>query len=785
MPGRSLRSHSVGSLIFRTNWRCGAIVSGALFLAGCSPPPTATLTEFQPNTGRGGRAVAISVYTGDTQVAIAAGESGGLFQTKDGGQTWSHIDSLPAFRMSDVAFVPPVFTNPHVVIATAVGDANPNAQANQGGIWASSDGGVTWTHVVLPGSCANVPMSGYGIAFVATANVYVATDCGLLVNASVGTANWTQQSNWRNLYPAGLMSVSAQISVTGATAGAMIIDVCRQGGGHDRSQDSGRTWIGVDSGPDCQSSHSIAVSPAESNVVFATSGSTVLESDNGGASGSWFDLKAGSTSTRPRFVATHRSADQIRTHFDLYFSGRQITCSGSAPSQRCPADNGSWIFLPNVPNTNLNHDINGIAFDPWSSNCAMFEVSDFGVLKKGPPTSSAPCGDLAAWTLISNSWKGFGALQLYSIAGKAQSPTVGLSGYTTIAIGTMDNMEWVIHDDGGGTGWNGFGVEGSFFQVVDANVGPVQPPNFEFHGVDFGGGGFAAFKVLPDFSGGWGNPQSWTNLSPPGNGAPSFYVAHNTYVEWSGSTAFDSEPGNLPHVLYLTQDDGQSWVPIGTLPSNITAFNGLQVAQTPGGGGLTIYDMVTDANGNQGLAKLVRFLPPPASPAPFTFPTLGGTNDLGSPSNLKAIWGNCFGQDSWYCAPVFAADPNNYSHLYAADSTQKFVAVSNDAGETWREDVGLTNLITAAGGSMTDSTGNSQVHVFSFDPGNSSHILVGTDQAGIFASADGGVTWRALPNTAKATAITSFFFDDRTNTIFVGTYGRGLWKLVVDWTTVH
>jgi hypothetical protein len=97
----------------------------------------------------------------------------------------------------------------------------------------------------------------------------------------------------------------------------------------------------------------------------------------------------------------------------------------------------------------------------------------------------------------------------------------------------------------------------------------------------------------------------------------------------------------------------------------------------------------------------------------------------------------------------------------------------------------LTNLILASGVSMTDSTGNSQVHAIAFDPRNSSHILIGTDQAGIFASENAGLSWTALQNTAKATTITSFFFDDRTNTIYVGTYGRGLWKLVVDWAAVH
>jgi hypothetical protein len=180
-----------------------------------------------------------------------------------------------------------------------------------------------------------------------------------------------------------------------------------------------------------------------------------------------------------------------------------------------------------------------------------------------------------------------------------------------------------------------------------------------------------------------------------------------------------------------------------------------------------VYDVVTDFMENSGVALLAEFIPPPNSPAVFKVQTLGGINSRGSPSGLKGVWGNCFGQGSWYCAPVFAVDPNDFHHLYAADPQQEFVAVSRDAGESWTEDGGLTNSVTAGGLPMTDSIAGSQVHVFAFDPGNSSHVLVGTDQAGIFASANGGLTWSALPNTAK------------------GTYGRGLWKLSLDWSTVQ
>ena len=44
------------------------------------------------------------------------------------------------------------------------------------------------------------------------------------------------------------MSVSAQVD----NAGPIVIDVCLQGGGTDRSSDSGRTWRGVIVGPQCQ-----------------------------------------------------------------------------------------------------------------------------------------------------------------------------------------------------------------------------------------------------------------------------------------------------------------------------------------------------------------------------------------------------------------------------------------------------------------------------------------------------------------------------------------------------
>jgi hypothetical protein len=109
----------------------GSLVSPPVALA--LPPPS--VTPFQPNVKWGGRTVAVDVSPANSAQAIAASESGGLFRTSDSGATWTHIDSLLPFRMSDVQYDP---GNAQIVIASAWGDSRV---VNGGGIWRSTDGG--------------------------------------------------------------------------------------------------------------------------------------------------------------------------------------------------------------------------------------------------------------------------------------------------------------------------------------------------------------------------------------------------------------------------------------------------------------------------------------------------------------------------------------------------------------------------------------------------------------------------------------------------------------------
>lgn len=99
----------------------------------------------------------------------------------------------------------------------------------------------------------------------------------------------------------------------------------------------------------------------------------------------------------------------------------------------------------------------------------------------------------------------------------------------------------------------------------------------------------------------------------------------------------------------------------------------------------------------------------------------------------------------------------------------------------WAVDTALTSLVTGQGTlqfnfAQGDPGIRMQVHVVAFDPDNGSHVIVGTEAAGVIESFDGGASWNLIGSSNRVTAVSSVFFKDD-NTVVVGTYGRGLWKI--------
>jgi len=135
---------------------------------------------------------------------------------------------------------------------------------------------------------------------------------------------------------------------------------------------------------------------------------------------------------------------------------------------------------------------------------------------------------------------------------------------------------------------------------------------------------------------------------------------------------------------------------------------------------------------------------------------------------------------------VFAVDPVDPDHLIAADPTDGLMKVSRTGGATWQPDRLLTQLVTGDNEfrfavSANDDPARApgigvQAHVIAFDPDQPARIVVGTEAAGIMYSLDDGESWSAVPGSRAVTAISSFFFG-RGDSVFVSTYGRGLWLM--------
>jgi uncharacterized repeat protein (TIGR01451 family) len=720
--------------------------------AMASPPPS-SVSEYQPEvpTKYGGRTVGGDVSPANPALVLAATDSGGIFRSTDSGAHWSHVDTLVPFRMEDIKFAP---NNPSVVLATtaATGDT-----ANKGGIWRSTDAGVNWTRATINGSTCpgdSGDFDAWGIAFEAsTTNVYVGTNCGLMVSSDQG-GSFTRTAGSK------ILSVSAR------TGGQ--IDGCATGG-HVRYTNSGGTLTltsgptpipagtggagqGCGEGYNGATTHNMATAPQEGNVVFAMSpgsstslcGGTVpkpagvfflMESDDGGAN--WTQVGASCPSRQP-WVYTRVVHDGNPDHFAIYFSGgldvSRGTCTANVVGSRCTG-------LPSgSANVGQGHaDPAGMAFATDGTDCAAYKYGDGGMENTGD------CG--ANFAMVAGSGTsggGFNALQVYEIKGQIHP------GHTDLWFGTQDNSLYASQDNG--VTWpNNICCEGYDFQALRST------PSDAGQRLTFMTCGDCVIEQANVHFGsvaGWNSPPG-TNAGSPGGNPMLLPPQADTYVQWSMPS-----PGT--NQLYLTTDAGSNW----TAVSGVTTGNSLtgHPIVTGPAADPTIYQLTSG-----GLLKITGVNT--ANPAVVTTISTA-TISIGAANAGHASFR--FGE------PALGIDPNNPLTLLAADMNTNKMRFSHDGGATWTNDAALTALVTDNGrlGFSVPFVG-SQVHTIAFDPVNANTILVGTELSGILASLDGGQTWARMPGSEKITAITSFFFDEVRHDILVSSYGRGLWKLAI------
>lgn len=106
-------------------------------------------------------------------------------------------------------------------------------------------------------------------------------------------------------------------------------------------------------------------------------------------------------------------------------------------------------------------------------------------------------------------------------------------------------------------------------------------------------------------------------------------------------------------------------------------------------------------------------------------------------------------------------DPNTAYVTFSGFSAGNKVFKTVNGGNSWQNISGLLPNIPH--------------NCIVIDPTSTSNVYVGND-IGVFHSADGGITWEPYQNNLPNVVVQDLEIHASTNTLFAGTFGRGLWK---------
>jgi len=689
------------------------------------------LSEFQPDIANGGRASTISVNPKNNDVILVASESGGLFRSTNRGVTWKHVDGLPEFGTSAVAFVPADTT---VVIATVGEDTRVS---NGGGIWRSTDAGLTWTQMPGPPAPAGVTtrLSAFEISIAPdSGTIYVGTQYGVSISHDRG-------ATWTHVDPFGggdrrVLSVLGQSGNHVLAAGT---------GGIRRSIDGGATWLLSTTGTggaNISDMHALGGSPFANDQAYIVNWNTELfftedagdhwtkitlaPSGGGGCGGISFVKAIGRTTIQPFPPLLVRTV--------ILYAGNRCGVSRliAPPIAGTNRFNygGAWTPL------SLDHgDTRDLAFTSGKFPQPLLLATDGGLHKTAN-------GGLN-WTFTGGGHSGYNALQITEVKGQW---ITGLTRYD-LYFGTQDNNLFASGNMGG-TWINPVCCEG-FFIELQHRVAVAADSKTTF--VTCG----ACIDLFSDplFTG----VAGWPDVTSPPVANPKF-VRQALRVQGVDSTAA------FARGFAATGNLGLTWSQYATFPED---RRDLPKLSNPWLLPVLYQSIRTGWDATRGFeidhfARIVkRFF---GAGAFVTYPLMNNFGGLGINPTMFA----------WY--QVFGVDPGNTLHVIAPDIINEKMMETSDGGDNWTEIPNLTSQVTNGGQFLFRRWIFPQASAVSFSPDDPNVVAVGTWQAGLFISGNRGATWYKVPGSDAVTYITSVEWRTANDAV-ISTYGRGLWAV--------
>jgi len=678
----------------------------------------------------GGRVSRVASIPGNPSVYFAATASGGVWKSEDGGLSWNPVfDDQPISSIGSIAVAP---SDPNVVY---IGSGEANIRGNVGagnGIYKSTDGGKTWTHVwTQEGQIGTMVVHPHNpdIAFAAVLGhafgpnpergVYRTTDGGrtwkqvLKKDADTGASDVALDPSNPHIVFAGLWQARRrpwEMTSGGPGSGLWI------------SRDGGDTWKqltgnGLPEGT--WGKVGVAVAPSDGRRVYA-----IIEAEKGGLfrsddGGENWELATAYRGLRQRAwyystltvspvnpdevwapsVAMYQSIDgghnfrQVRTihhgdHHDVWIdpkNPKRIIAAHDGGVDISTDGGASW-FQPPLPIGQLYH----ISVD----NRVPFHVA--------------------------------GALQ---DIGTTQGPSDSLTS------GGIRNSEW--HDVGGGeAGW-----------VVSDPSDPNIVYAGEYLGImtryDHRTGEVRNVSAWPDNPSGWAGKDmryrfQWT--------APIAVSPHDPKVVYHGA-----------NVLFRTTDGGQTWTAI----SGDLTRNDKTKEQWSGG------PITGDNTGVETYCTLFVVAESPRQAGLIWAGTDDGlvhvTEDGGK--SWQNVTANVPGLPEW--GTVSMIEPSHFDartaylvvDAHRLDDMRPYLWKTTDLGRSWKR----------LDGSLPKDV---YLHSVREDPAQQGTLYLGTER-GVAFSTDDGSTWHSLHLNLPTVAVHDLQVKD--DHLVLGTHGRSAW----------
>jgi len=670
----------------RTKLKMRAFLESAQEQSGHHSPPVAGACNWVQTGLRNinGRIRSLAVHPANGAIIYAGAAEGGVWRSSDSGLSWyplmQYQDSI---AVGALAIDP---TNPNIIYA---GTGEPTWWPGYEGVGVlkSLNGGSTWS--------ATGPMNNGHIArlVIDPANpkiIYCAGFGDMAVGGLYKSINGG--TSWKLIHPGDATDV-----VLDPSSPNVLYEGCRNdaaGGLVYKSADGGTNWTKLAGGlPAAATPYRVMLSlcAASPLTVYAKVDQTVYKSTDGGMS--WMNL-SNHGGTTYGYWCNYVAVDPTNATI-VFAAGTSLEKSSNGGTT------WNWSYgSGDAEKTALHADQHALVFDP-ANHLKLYAANDGGVYR------STDGG--ATWKKVSN---GLFVTQFYDVG---LSPLV----WTMHGGGVQDQGTNVTT---GGLTWNKlYGADGGFLV---------------FHAAD-------PYKMIGEWQG--------NNVIRSVDGGATWSVATTGLTgsgPWVGAiTADEKNPDTVftgRQEVFRSTNWALNWVP--SSPAVGGSVSAIAIAPSD--------SMVVYAGTSSG--KIWKSSNGGA--------TIGGWVDV-----THAPLPNRYMADiavGWTNPDIVVVTFSGFES--STPGTPGHVFRSTNGGATWIDISGPS----AAPTSLPDIPANA----VALDAVNSNNIYVGTD-LGMFISTAGGGTWMVYEAGFPHVAVTDLALDKKNSILFAATHGRGMWEI--------